>query len=243
MTAPVATARRVSSNYAKSPKSETKANKVSSQEEILQKLKTQLSRYARSNDRKMVMQSLEECRLLQNISMEPRSQAPKTKNEWQKLEKEVTCVNVNGIILSEKSDILIVLKNLCERLCTQHQVQLSPNNLYQALILRLAKSITSADIFFQLNPLLGSTELILQHTTTTQSKSLPVPTLLLYPAEGNMHAVVTIAQGTLGLYRKSDISNGGTQPWIPLIAVVKERVNLTTGQGVRSVAVKVCVET
>jgi len=216
-------------------KVKTPSRRLKSAEESFQRLKTQLSRYARANDRKFVMRALKECRYLQCIALEATPTAPTSQREWLALEKELcnTPLDINGILFAESTQVVRILKDLCQAL--SQGLKLLPESLYQSLIVRLARTTSSADSYFQLNALLGSQDLVLQPPQKQQTAILPPSELTLYQANGQIHATVQISH-PYGLFRKSDVTSG--KPWIPLYATVYERVNLSTGESCRHVSVR-----
>ena len=215
-------------------KSKTPVRRPKNAEESFHRLKTQLSRYARANDRKFVKRALIECRYLQCIALEATPTAPTTQQEWKALEKELsqTPLDINGILFAESTHVVKILKDLCQAL--SEGLKLSPESLYQSLIVRLARTTSSADSYFQLNALLGSQDLVLQ-SPKQQTTALPPSELTLYQANGQIHATIQISH-PYGLFRKSDVTSG--KPWIPLYATVHERVNLSTGESCRHLSVR-----
>ena len=135
------------------------------------------------------------------------------------------------------------------------------DGLYAMLVIRMAKTTSSADAYFRLNYLLGSSELLVMPLASTsgptappQPKTLP-PTpskgaapankdaplasssiyLNFYVANGDMH--MTLAETyAFGMFIKADVKPG--RPWISIHAVVSERTNFSNEQSVRHLNVK-----
>ena len=200
-------------------------------------LKKNLNKYTRGSDRRMAIRSLTECRALRAIPIDGSPSSPSSQEEWKNLEREVcfTSIDLNGLLFqaSSSSQILKVLTELCRELCRESR--LSYTSIYQAMIVRLARTTSSADSYFQLNALLGSQDLVLQPRVA----QAPPTQLMMYESDGAIHAVVTTYH-SYGLFRRCDVTSG--KAWIPLQAAIHERVNFTTGDSFRHVGVKVANE-
>jgi hypothetical protein len=228
----------------------------------MERLRCNLSRFTRTNDRRMMIRTLKDCSRLGNIALEPLENNPTTSQQWLDLETEVarTELIVNGVPIGPKvsakelaykpnKEQLTILQTLCEHLAAaataassdpiEQAHLIDPDEVYRQLMLRLARTPASADAYFQLNSILGCADLVLQ----PPKKGQPLPTdLSLYQSSGMIHAVTT-TRHPYGLFRKIDLAPstvGGTKrPWIRILASVVERVNLTTGASVRHCSVQV----
>lgn len=222
----------------RSPSSSPKKKASKKDVEAFEELKSNLQRYTRVNDRRMAIRSLNECRRLRSIPIDGSPAAPSSPEEWKHLEREVrfTTIELNSLIFpaSASSQILKVLKELCRELC--REIRLSYHSIYQAMIVRLARTTSSADSYFQLNALLGSQDLVLQ----PRSASTPATTLMMYEADGSIHINLTTYH-PYGLFRRCDITSN--KAWIPLQAAIHERVNFLTGDCFRHVSVEVLPDT
>ena len=110
--------------------------------------------------------------------------------------------------------------------------RLSSQSIYQAMIVRLARTTSSADSYFHLNALLGSQELVMKQ----MNAPTPPTQLMMYETNGAIHVVLTTYH-PYGLFRKCDVTSG--KAWIPLQAAIHERVNFLTGDCFRHVGVQV----
>jgi hypothetical protein len=230
---------------------------VDSVEQNIQKMKTNLIKYARNNDRRMVLRSLQEVKTLNCLSLDVAQNADGPLFD---LEKEVAEVNLvlNGVEIrgvslynvpgvkdpvtsGVKNSCIPLLKALCRELCEREDVKTSSRELYEKVIVHLAKSTSSADPYFRLNSLLGSPDLLVMHMDkeTNENKddemSKSVATELnLYAANGDIH--MTLSQTyNFGLLRKADVKSN--RPWVMIHGVVSERGNLTTNNSVRQLKV------
>lgn len=203
-------------------------------EDSFAKMQSSLSKFARSNDRRMVLRALRDVKYLLCLSLEPVYY----EGELKELEDEVANEHVilNGIPFH--GNFLVTLQQLCSKMC--EGVALSEASLYASLIVRMARTVSAADSYFKLNSLLGSADLMLM---PTQAKVVPI-NLNLYSSMGTIHATISTVN-FYGLFRKADIKPADLgkgsmsgRPWISIQATIDERVNLSTKEGVRHMKVK-----
>jgi hypothetical protein len=243
---------------AKTMQRRAKAEEFKPKIDPMERLRVNLSRFTRTNDRRMMIRTLKDCSRLGNIALEPLESNPTTSQQWLDLEAEVARSEliVNGVPIGPKvsalkpnKEQLTILQKLCEHLASaataassdpvEQAHLIDPDEVYRQLMLRLARTPASADAYFQLNSILGCADLVLQ----PPKKAQPLPTdLSIYQSAGMIHAVTTTLH-PYGLFRKIDLAPstvGGTKrPWIRILASVVERVNLTTGASVRHCSVQV----
>jgi hypothetical protein len=213
---------------------------VESREESIEKLKSNLVRYARANDRRMVLRSLKDVSFLSYIPLE----APVFRSDVSmlELEKEASMEKVvlNGTLLNPlsketsfknagtNSGCIMILKGLAKALCENST--LNGNTLYQSLLSRLVKSSSSADIYFQLNSMMGSADLNVKKLPSGNPSDLT-----LYNTGGQIH--MTLASTfDFGLFRTNDTVVN--RPWIVMKCKVYERANLSTNESFRSLNVQ-----
>jgi len=230
-------------------------------EESIQKLRMNLTRYARANDRRMVLRSLKDVRQLSSLPLDP---VPDYDGSLEELEHELQTeyVTINGIAFRPAAQLrttrnntaLTTLRSLCDKLCEHAGWKQQPEDIYKAIVLRIAKTTASADPYFQLNSFLGSAELLLQpieasaaqkpsvdiaaktdSSVDSSSKEIVPIEVNVYASDGNIHVTIA-AVYWFGLFRKSDVKPG--KPWISIEGHVKERTNLTNESAVRSLCVK-----
>lgn len=225
---------KLSASPAKPTSPKKSPKKVDRNKKAFEDLQASLQKYARGNDRRMAIRSLMDCRAIRSIPIDGSPSSPSTQAEWKSLEREVcfTAIDLNGIVFpaSSSSQILKILTELCRALCQESS--LSFQSIYQAMIVRLARTTSSADSYFQLNALLGSPDLVLQARTA----STPATQLMMYESDGAIHASLTTYH-PYGLFRRCDVTSG--KAWIPLQAANHERVNFLTGNCFRHVNVQV----
>jgi len=203
--------------------------------EAWEKFKNSIAKYARTNDRRMMIRALKDCPRLRIVPMDPidAEMIPRNDQQWNHCEIEVskTHVRINGATMGAPSvcrnnkkeiipnrEMMEILKKMCDHLTfgsTQNggtDAAISSDELYRELLLRFVRSKSSADAFFQLNALLGCNDLVVQ----PPKKAGPLPTdLTIYKSQGgqgdgnaaDIHAVV-VTRHPFGLFRKSDLTGG-----------------------------------
>ena len=233
--------------------SDLSSKTMDSAEDSIRKMKSNLVRYARTNDRRMVLRSLHEVKTLNRLSLDV---AQNPEGPLFDLEKEVaeTKIILNGVEVrgvsfhvpgvqdtitsGVKNSCIPLLKSLCRELCDRDDVKLSSRELYEKMIVRLAKSTSSADPYFRLNSLLGSPDLLVMpmdnHKGDDEMFKTPTNECNIYAANGDIH--ITLRQSyKFGLMRKADVKSN--RPWFMIHAVVNERTNLSTNASVRQLKV------
>lgn len=214
---------------------------VESREETIEKLKTASIRYARANDRRMLLRSLKEASFLSYIPLE----GGKRNGTLRELEDEVfrETLILNGTTLKPpsksttikncgtNSGSLVIVKGLSKVFC--ENTPLDARTCYERLVASLAKSSTAAAIYAQLNSMFGSAELIVKQVPSENGAE--PNDLQMYKTHGQVHMTLG-TKLNFGLFRKSDDST--TRAWITLECKVHERTNLTTNECFRGLSVK-----
>lgn len=223
---------------------------IESREESIGNLKSDLLRYARSNDRRMVLRCLKDARFLSYVPLE--AAVDQSGVPMSELEKEVSQekVRLNDILLnprnpSETKNVFAnsgtnrgcihMVKSLAEILCEDNT--LDENTLYGHVLGRLAKKSASAEVYFQINSMMGSTALTTKELSSenTAKISKEASDLKLYNSGGQIHMILETTFN-YGLFREKDaIIN---RPWVILQCNIHERANLSTGESFRSLNVK-----
>jgi hypothetical protein len=240
-------------------------------EEALHQLRTNINRYSRANDRRMILRSLKEVKFLNCLSLDPVQPASSSLSDLEKELAEETII-LNGIPFrsigltiggatpqktNNSGNFLAMLRGLCAKLCDEPQVDVDHKELYESLVLRMARTTSSADPYFRLNSLMGSSELLLMPLSSSASQIGAPPAaagsssnsnndavqavvntpiyLNLYVADGQVHMTLSESYD-FGLFRKSDVKSG--KPWISIHGLVNERSNFSNNQSVRSLNVK-----
>jgi len=207
------------------------------------KLQKNFSRYVRTNDRRMMMKAMKDCRRLSNIPIRSLDTKPlliKSDTEWKELETEVSKskITLNGITFTgrderKRREAMQILKKLCEKIT--EEIELSSEQLFQELLVRMGRDTMTEDIFSQIDAILGCPDLAI--TPPKKTTALPIE-LNLYESGGSVHAVCWMRH-LCALFRKSDLSVGQKRPWVRLTLIVYERVNVCTGQSTRCCSVEV----
>jgi hypothetical protein len=195
----------------------------------------------------MLMKSLKESRALKTIpinDIEANIVYPSTAEEMALMEKEQLGlpVSLNGMLLgadNRPSKFTHLLRLLCNRLA-RSEIQMSSDELYEAVLVRLVTDTSEVTVQEGLQAALETSELsvhVMERNGCNKPKATaprPPSKLTLYAADGSAHCCVEQTH-MVGLYRKSDAG----RPWVAFTAIVRERINLTTGKGVKHITVQV----
>jgi hypothetical protein len=209
--------------------------------EALAQMQAAVSKYARANDRRMVLRSMRDVKYLKCIPLE--GSASPSRDNLKLYEDELVMeesIILNGVPFHGSHHFLTTLHELCTKLCEQEGVWLNSQDLYDELVAKMARSTSSADSFFKLNSMIGSPDLML--LPTTQKQAFPIK-LNVYVSAGEVHTNLSTTNA-FGLFRKSDVRPadlmGGpvsSRPWIVIHATVDERANVSTNKTVRQARV------
>lgn len=219
---------------------------VVSKEERLQKrrmvLQDNLSRYARANDRRMVLRSLKDVSFLSCLALDSVQPYDGPLSDLEKEVSEETII-LNGVpfkapglttdgtarrTATHNGNTLGMLKRFSAELCDREGVKMNPNDLYEKLIIRMARTTSSSDAYFRLNSLLGSSDLLVmpvsrptqqagkqsmaQSTAVSKEASQATPTespiqMNIYVSNGEVHMTMSVTY-PFGLFRKGDVKSG-----------------------------------
>mmetsp|Transcript_61479 Transcript_61479/g.150468 ORF Transcript_61479/g.150468 Transcript_61479/m.150468 type:complete len:325 (+) Transcript_61479:106-1080(+) len=167
----------------------------------IEQMKDNLSRYTRTNDRRMVFRSLKDVKALSFVQLEdwsssfssgappdiPTSELEKeVSKEIMKLNSIVFRPKWNSVVATSSSTTVpgfhtgptIMLKGLLEELCdgaTGTPGTAEPHVLYKQILARTARTTGSADAYFQLNSMLGSSDLMVMELPPSRSSSQILP--------------------------------------------------------------------
>jgi hypothetical protein len=207
----------------------------------------------------MLIRTLKECTLLQNIPIDDNifnAEYPNSTEAWDELKLDVVNnipLELNGVLLGtttgidnekrlEGEKVIQLLPLLCNKLV--HGIHVDENNhskkritsdeLYHTLLLRLSQKRNSTITFAQVTKLLGIKDLALQ-VPKRPVKPLQHSNLVVYISDNAIHAIME-HQYAIGLFRKSDSAG---RPWIGLTASIHERINISTNQSVRNINLQI----
>jgi hypothetical protein len=212
------------------------------------KMQGSLSRYARNNDRRMVLRCLKDTKkYLGCIPMEPVDEGSKAGGaNFRQLEEELLheSIVLNGVAFHSTKDFVRTLQELCLKLCDEPGVTINPSMLYERIVIHAAPTTSQADSFFTLNTVVGTSDLMLMPVEIPQHKSTRPIEINIFVADGSVHATMRSLVG-YGLFRRTDVKPNDIKtgkmtgrPWVILHATVDERVNFSTTRGVRNMSVK-----
>ena len=223
-------------------------------EDSFDKLKHNILRFTRSSDRRMLLRTLTQSSYLSHVSIPLQElQFPSTMAECKSLDNEVMGsmpVIFNGMELGASDldeaqnqragkTLLMHLRILCNKSTSSlppSDTQISSDELYYDVLMRLAPSRGISAAFQRIYMVAGGSKDLVVERPKIPIKPIKPTSLILYVTDGQVHCVVQ-QHHAFGLYRKSDAVTG--KPWIGLTASTHERVNLSTGAGVRELHVQV----
>ena len=156
---------------------------------------------------------------------------------------------------NDTSEIPIVLKEVCSRLARNPELAGNPmgpneNELYVAVLLRLAKLQSAQDSQYQLTNLLACPPDLSCHVPKKPWKPLGKTQIWLYVSNQNIH-LISKSQHAYGLFRSTGTTTTTdsqkqpppitdmNKPWIGITATVHERINLTTLASVDRISLQI----
>lgn len=232
----------------------SRAHQQHEPEDSLDKLKHNILRFTRSSDRRMLLRTLMQCSYLSHVLVPQQElQFPSTIAECKALDKEVAGslpVTFNGMELGTDAldkaqkarvgkTLLMHLRILCNKIAASlppSDTQITSDELYYDVLMRLAPSRGATIAYQRINMVAGGSKDLVVEQPKKPIKPIKPTSLILYVTDGQVHCVVQ-QQHAFGLYRKSDSVTG--KPWIGLTASTHERMNLSTGAGVRELNVQI----
>lgn len=224
---------------------------VESRDVLIEKMKSNLIRYARSNDRRMVLRCLKDARFLSYVPMDAADE--QLRIPISELEKEISKEEflLNGISLKPydqaqaknvcrndgtSSGSLKMIRTLAQILC--EGTTMDGNNLYERVINRVAKTSAEPEVYYHINAMMGNTTLSVKQLSPEQiskEEEASVTDLKLYETGGQIQMVLETTH-SYGLFREKDaIIN---RPWIIVHCKVHERANLSNNESFRSMNIK-----
>jgi hypothetical protein len=196
------------------------------EDEAVQKLKNNLARYTRSNDRRMVLRSLKDVEFWSDIPLAAPflpSDALLSDLEAELLEETVVLneFSLKPLSAIERKDTftkagfnsgcLVIMKGLAERLCRDDNIPTDVNRhghlkpldgkaLYEKLVVRLAKSSAAANGCSYLESIVGTSDLTIQHINPAQFKVSATPSNLLLKASSSESTNGIDGNGRTGIH-------------------------------------------
>lgn len=214
-----ATVTTLASTTAAESENETLTAKYERQrEESIQKLKSNLIRYTRANDRRMVLRSLKDVKYLSFIVLpSPMTTTPQDvplSDLEHQVAMETLVLNnftIKAVGAGDKKKVMqgglysgptVLLKGLAGNLCESksNPTKMDATTLYEMMIVRMAQTTASADPCLQLNSLLGSsTDLMVMQLSADHHKTA-TPANYIVPTKGRVSTTIKT--------NDSDDSNG-----------------------------------
>lgn len=209
-------------------------------------LQEALALHTRMGDPKKLVSTLRNASFLTGVPLDSVSSKKVKAAERQATSESALINGVKTVADSKNFGTLRLLRDLSFQLCQINELSLNPQHVYENLVLRMSKTLASVDAYSKLKRIIKSTNLSLIRDDAISKFTTSVD---VYEAAGSLHAVIS-TPCTFGLVRnaelkpgKVDINNNGllvnqrkgsfVEPWVKFDVVVVERMNLTTGKGVR----------
>jgi hypothetical protein len=184
------------------------------QEEAIQKMKSNLIRYTRANDRRMVLRSLKDVKFLSFIPLPPPITSP-PEVPLADLEQQVAAETLvlnnftikpagavdkkKGMHTGLNSGPPILLQGLANSLCeSSNPSNMDGKTLYETLIIRMAKTTASADPYLQLNSLLGSSTDLMVMQLSPEHHKTTTPANYIVPSKSSSRISATIKTNDSG---------------------------------------------
>jgi hypothetical protein len=209
-------------------------------------LQENLALHTKMGDPKKLASTLHNANFLKGVPLDPVSSTKVKAAERQAASESALINGVKTVAESKNFGTLRLVRDLSFQLCQINELTLNPQHVYETLVLRMSKTLASVDAYSKLKRIIRSSNLSL---VRDDAVSKYTATVEVFETAGCLHATVS-TPCTFGLVRnaelkpgKVDINNNGLlvnqrrghhiEPWIKFDVVVIERINLSTGEGVR----------
>ncbi len=209
-------------------------------------LQEALAQHTKMGDPKKLAATLQDAKFLNGVPLDPISSTKVKAAERQAASDNAVINGVKTVADSKNFGTLRLLRDLSFQLCQINDLDLSPDKVYEALVLRMSRTLASADAYSKLKRIIRASNLSL---IRDDSVSRFTGTVEVWESEGFLHATVS-TPCTMGLVRNAELKPGKVDinqhgllvnqrkshqidPWIKFDVMVVERINLTTGEGIR----------
>jgi len=209
-------------------------------------LQEQLALHTKMGDPRKLTSTLLSASFLTGVPLEPISSNKIKAAERQAAGESATINGVKTVAKSKNFGTLRLLRDLSFQLCQINELPLNPQDVYESIVLRMSKTLASVDAYSKLKRIVRASNLSLVRDDTVSKYSATVE---VFESAGHLHASISTPT-SFGLVRnaellpgKADINQHGllvnqkrghpVEPWVKFDVIVIERINLTTGEGVR----------
>ncbi len=209
-------------------------------------LQEALAVHTKMGDPKKLISTLQNASFLTGIPLEPVS-STKIKAAEKQASSESAMINgVKTVADSKNFGTLRLLRDLSFQLCQLNELDLNPQTVYEMIVMRMSKTLASVDAYSRLKRIIRASNLSLVRDDALSKYNTTVE---VYEADGVLHANIS-TPCSFGLIRNADLKPGlvdintngllvnqkrgaHVEPWVKFDVVVVERINLTSGEGIR----------
>jgi hypothetical protein len=217
------------------------------------KLQEDLGVCSKMDNKMKLIKTLKEAKFLQCIKMDHISSL-KVRDAERRVQLDRAIVNrVQTFPGSTFHGTVKFVKEVCEQIVNIHDLPLDPQTVYESIICRMSRPIAAADAYSKIKRIIKASNLSL--VRTEDSNKNPPCQVEIFESNGELHANI-FSTVTFGLVRNTDIMHGKgdinlngflvshkkadpAQVWLTFNVIVKEKMNLSTGDFLRFASVHV----
>ena len=210
-------------------------------------LQEALALHTKMGDPKKLTATLQNASFLTGVPLDPVSSTKIKAAERQAASESAMINSVKTVADSKNFGTLRLLRDLSFQLCQINELPLNPQDVYETLVMRMSKTLASVDAYSKLKRIIRASNLSLVRDDTMSKYTATVE---VYECGGCLHATIS-TPCTFGLVRNAELKPGKVDinangllvnqrrgvhivsPWIKFDVVVIERMNLSSGEGVR----------
>lgn len=217
------------------------------------KMQDDIGACSKMNDKMKLVKTLREAKFLQCIKLDHISSL-KVRDAERRLQSERVIINrVQTFPGSSFHGTAQFIKDVCEQMVNIHELPLDPKTVYESIICRMSRPIAAADSYSKLKRIIKASNLSLVRVEDS-NKNSPCE-VEIFESNGELHANIS-STVEFGLVRNTDIMYGKgvinlngflvshkkadpAQVWFTFDVIVKEKMNLSTGDFLRFASILV----
>jgi hypothetical protein len=217
------------------------------------KLQDEIGVCSKSGDKNKLVKTLREAKFLQCIKMDHISSL-KVRDAERRVQSERAIINrVQTFPGSSFHATVQFVKDACKQIVNIHDLPLDPQTVYESVICRMSRPIAAADAYSKLKRIIKASNLSL--IRIEDSNKHPPCEVEIFECNGELHVNI-LSTVSFGLVRSADLMDGRgdinlngylishkkadpVRVWFTFDVVVKEKMNLSTGDFLRFASVRV----